>query len=86
VAERRDVRFALLHAFQADAALGQPADDDLVERGDLELVLGGELDLGFLQRNFPLAAFKVEAVGQFLFGLVDGIFDFHRVDLRNNVE
>ena len=86
VAERRNVRFALLHAFQADAALGQPADDDFVERGDLELVGGGEFDFGFLQHDFPLAAFEVEAVGQFLFGLVDGVFDFHRVDLRNNVE
>jgi hypothetical protein len=33
-----------------------------------------------------LAVFEIEAVGQFLFGLVDGVFDFHRVDLRNNVE
>src|ERR1035437_6243060 len=38
VAERRDLRVALLHAFQADAALGEPADDDFVERGDFELV------------------------------------------------
>ena len=86
VAERRNVRFALLHTFQADAAFGEPADDDFVERGDFEPVLGGEFDLGFLQHDFPLAAFKVEAVGQFLSGLVDGVLDFHRVDLGNNVE
>jgi hypothetical protein len=69
-----------------EISFGQPADDDFVERGDLELVGGGEFDFGFLQHDFPLAAFEVEAVGQFLFGLVDGVFDFHRVDLRNNVE
>ena len=48
VAERRDVRLARFHAFHAHAALGELADDDLVERGDLELVVGGELDLGCL--------------------------------------
>ena len=53
---------------------------------DLELVLGGELDFGFLQHDLGLAALEVEAVGEFLFGLVDGVLDFHRVDLRNNVE
>ena len=86
VAERRDVRFTLFHAFQADAAFGQLADDDFVERVDLELVLGGEFDFGFLQHDFPFAVFEVEAVGQFFSGLIDGVFDFHRVDLRNNVE
>ena len=40
----------------------------------------------FLQNDFPFAALEIEAVGQFLFGLVDGVLDFHRVDLRNNVE
>ena len=70
----------------ADAALGELADDDFVQRGDLELVVGGEFDLGFLQHDFPFAAFEIKAVGQFLFGLVDGVLDFHRVDLRNNVE
>src|ERR1039458_4939880 len=86
VAERRDVRLGLLDAFHADTALGQSADDDLIQRADFELVVGGELDLGFLQHDLPFAGFEVEAVGQLLFGLVDGVFDFHRVDLRNNVE
>ena len=86
VAERRDVRLGLLDALHADAALGELADDDLVERGDFELVGGGEFDLGFLQHNFPLAVLEIETVGQFLSGLVDGVLDFHRVDLRNNVE
>ena len=53
----------------------------------LELVVGGELDLGFSQHDFPFAGFEVEAVGQLLSGLIEhGVFDFHRVDLRNNVE
>jgi len=86
VAERGDVRVALLHAFHADAALGQLADDDFVQRGDLELVVGGEFDFRLFQNDFPFAPLEVEAVGELLFGLVDGVFDFHRVDLRNNVE
>ena len=86
VAERRDVRVALLHAFQADAALGELADDDLVERADFELVVGGQFDLRFFQDDFPFAALEIEAVGEFLFGDVDGILDFHRVDLAHNVE
>ena len=72
--------------FMLTPRLGQLADDDLVERGNLELVIGGELDLGFLQHDFPLAALEIKTVGQLFFGLVDGVFDFHRVDLRNNVE
>ena len=86
VAERRDVRVALLDALEADTAFGELADDHLVERADLELVVGGELDLRFFQNDLPFASLEIEAVGQFLFGLVDGVLDFHRVDLRNNVE
>ena len=86
VAKRRDVRVALLHAFHADAALGELADDDLVERADFELVVGTQFDFIFIQDDFRLAAFEVKTVGQFLFGLVDGVLDLHRVDLRNNVE
>jgi len=86
VTKRRDVRVALLDAFHADAALGELADDDLIERADLEFVVGGQFNFSFLQHDFPFASLEVEAVGQFLFGLIDGILDFHRVDLRNNVE
>ena len=86
VAERRDVRVALLHAFQADAALGEPADDDFIQRAHFELVVGGQFDFGFFQNDFPFASLEIEAVGQFLFGLVDRVLDIHRVDLRNNVE
>ena len=67
MAERRDVGVALLHAFQADAALGEFADDDLVERGDFELVFGGQFDFRFFQNNFPFAVLEIETVGQFLF-------------------
>ena len=31
-------------------------------------------------------AFKIKAVGEFLLGNVDGVLDFHRVDLRYDVE
>ena len=86
MAERRDVRLALLHALHADAALGELADDNLIQRGDFELVVGGQFDFRLFQNDFPFAGFEIEAVGQFFFGLVDGVLDFHRVDLRNNVE
>src|SRR5208283_4143674 len=69
VAERRNVRVALLHALEADAALGESADDHFVERADLESVLGGELDLVLLQNDLGLAALEIEAVGQLFFGL-----------------
>src|ERR1039457_1813783 len=73
VAQRRDVRLGLLNALHADAALGEPADDDFIQRADFEIVVGGELDLGFLQHDLPLAGFEIKEVGQFLFGLVDGV-------------
>ena len=86
VAERRNVRPGRFHALEADVALGEPAHDNFRERADFELVRGGELDFVFFKHDFCLAALEVEAVGQFLVGLVDGILDFHRVDLGNNVE
>ncbi len=86
VAERGNVRPGCFHALEADVALGEPAHDDFRERVDFELVPGGELDFVFFENNFPCAALEVEAVGQFLVGLIDGVFDFHRVDLGNNVE
>ncbi len=33
-----------------------------------------------------LLFFEIKTVGQFLFGLVHRILDFHRVDLRDDVE
>ena len=57
-----------------------------MEGPDLEIVLGAQLDLGFFQDNFRFAPLEIEAVGELFFGLVDGVFDFHRVDLRNNIE
>jgi len=86
VAERRDVRVALLDAFHADAALGELADDDLIQYADFELVVGGQFNFRLFQNNFPFAPLEIKAVGQFFFGLVDGVLNFHRVDLRNNVE
>lgn len=86
VAERREVGVALLHALETDAALGELADDHFVERADFEIILGAQLDLGFLQNNFRLAAFEIEAVGEFLFRLVHGVLDFHGVDLGDDVE
>jgi hypothetical protein len=49
-------------------------------------VVGRQLDLGFFQRDLPFAVLEIKPVGQFLLGLVDRVFKFHRVELRNNVE
>ena len=86
VAERREVGFALLDAFHAHAALGELADNDLIQRAGLVGVLGGHFNFRLFQKDFPFAALEVEAVGEFLFGLVDGVFHFHGVDLRDDVE
>ena len=86
MAKRRDVRVALLDAFHGDAALGELAHDDFVERADFEIVVGGQFDLRLFQADLPFAALKIKAVGEFLFGLIDGIFQFHRVELRDDVE
>ena len=77
VAERGDFRIALFDAFQADAALGELANDHFVERSDLVIVLGGELDFGFFQDNFRLAALEIKAVGELFFGLINSILNFH---------
>jgi len=81
VAERRDVGVALFDALEADAALGELADDHFVQRADFVVVLGGQLDLRLFQNDLGLAALEIKAVGEFLFGLVDGVFNFHGVDL-----
>jgi hypothetical protein len=76
----------LFHAFEADTALGELADDHFVERAHLESVLGRKLDLGFFEDDFSLASLEIEAVGQLFFGLVDGVLDFHGIDLGGDVE
>ena len=81
VTQRGNIRLAFLHIFEADLALGQFAHDDFHQGFDLELVLGGEFDFVFLQDDLRVAAFKIEAIGQFFSGLIDGVLDFHRVDL-----
>ena len=86
VAQRRDVGIALLNAFEADAAFGEFADDHFVQCADFVGILGGEFDFGFFQNNLSFAALEIEAVGEFLFGLVDGVLNFHRINLRDNVE
>src|SRR5438874_3465717 len=64
MAERRDVRVALLDTLEADAAFGELADHHLIERADLEIVFRSQLDLVFLEHNFGFAAFEVETAGQ----------------------
>src|SRR5437773_4624678 len=39
-----------------------------------------------LEDDLGVAALEIKAVGQFFFGLVDRVLDFHLVHLRNDVE
>src|SRR5271170_7251686 len=61
VPERRDIRVGGLHALETDSAFGEFADHDFVEGADLEMILGAQLDLAFLQDDFRLAALEIEA-------------------------
>lgn len=86
VAQRRNIRLAPLNVLEADVALGQLGHDNLHQRLDLELVLGGELDLVFLESNLRLASLEVETIGQFFFGSIHRVLDFHRVDLTDDIK
>lgn len=86
MAERRDIRITLLDAFHRDATLGEFANDNFIQRADLEIVVGGQFDLRLFQGDLPFASLEIEAIGEFFLGLIDGVFKFHRVDLRNNIE
>ena len=86
MAEGGYIRFGFFDIFQADIALGQLAHDDFSQGANFELVLGGKFYLIFFEDDFSGAAFEIETVGQLFFCLVDGILDFHRVYLRNNIE
>ena len=86
VAEWRDVGVRALDVLHAHTALGEFADDHFLQGLDFESIGCGKLDLAFLQRDFRVASLEVEALREFLFRLVDGVLDFHRVHFRNNVE
>src|SRR6516164_3593754 len=84
--QRRNVRLALLDAFEADIAFGNLADDNLHQRLQLERVVGGEFDLVFFEHDFRRGPFEIETVGQFFPGHIHGVLDFHRVDLADDIE
>jgi hypothetical protein len=86
VAEWRNVWFAFVDVFEGDVAFGEFAVNDFLEGADFEFVFGGEFDFVFLQNDFGFGAFEIEAVEEFFLRLVDGVFDFHRIDFGNNVE
>jgi hypothetical protein len=77
MAQRRHIRLPAVHILQAAQALGEFAHDNLIQRRDFELVLGGKLDFIFLEDDLRLGTFEIEAIGQFFFGLVHGVLDFH---------
>jgi hypothetical protein len=81
MAQGGNIGGALINAFQTDTAFGEFADDDFVEGIDFKLAFGGQFDVGFFQLNLGFAALEIETIGQFFFGLIYGIFNFHRVNL-----
>ncbi len=86
VAERRDVGVLALDVLQADVAAGQLAEDDFLQRVDLELVDGAELDRLLFEEDLGLGLAEVEAVGEFLLRLLEGVLHFHQVDFGDDVE
>ena len=74
VAERGDVGVLALDILEADVAAGEFAEDDFLEGGELELVDGAELDRLFFEEDFGLGVAEIEAVGEFLARLLDGVF------------
>jgi len=86
VAQGRNVGFGTLDVFEANIAFGELSHDDFCEGLDFELVLGGEFDFVFFHNDFGITAFEIKTVGELLFGLVDGIIEFHRADLGNDVK
>src|SRR5688572_18973220 len=69
-----------------DVALGQALAQDVEYLAELELVVGehGEHHLGLLHAR--IGALEVEAVRDFLVGLLDRVLHFLAVDLRDDVE
>ena len=86
MAEGRNVRRTPVEVLHAHVALGQPAHHHFFEGADFELVGGAEFDLVLVQDNLGVAALEVEAIGQLLLGLVDGVLDLHRVHFGDNIE
>ena len=86
VPQRRHVRFALLNVLEADIALGDFADDNLIQRFQLERVLGGKLVLILFKHDGRVGPPEIKTVGQFLVGDVHGVLDFHRVDSADDIE
>ena len=76
----------MIDVFQAHVALGEFVHDDFHERGHFHGVRSGELDFVFLEEDFGFAVFEIKAGGEFFFRLAYGVFQFHRTDLRNDVE
>lgn len=86
VAEWRNVGFSTVDIFGTDPALGQFSDHHVHERFHSERVLRGQFDFVFFKKDFRRAVFEIKPSGQFFARLIDGIFNFHGVNLGNNVE
>ena len=77
---------AELEAAHVDVALGHAAAQHVGHLAELELVVGEhrQHQLGLLDAR--VRALEVEAVGDFLVGLLDRVLHFLAVDLRDDVE
>ena len=67
-------------------AFDQPAFEDVAHAAQLPLVIADQHDLLGRQLDGALAPFEIEALGELLLGLLDGVGHFLHVGLRNDVE
>jgi hypothetical protein len=86
VSQRGDIGIFSVDAFEADLAFGEFVQDDFVEGFEVKLVFGGQFNFVFLENDFRWRVFEVETGGEFLPGLIDGVFQLHGVDLRDDVK
>ena len=84
--ERR-LQLAVGQVLQRDAALDQLLAENLLDRLQLVLAVGGQLNLLVaLQLDLGVGVLQVEALANLLQRLVDGVADLLNVHLADNVE
>src|SRR5450759_3715522 len=74
-------------SFQGYAALDQLLLEDVVHRLHLEFIGGVKQDrVGALHRDLGLRVLQIEASADFLHRLLDGVGNFRKVDLADDIE
>src|SRR5260221_7095657 len=77
---------ARLEVAWIDVALGEPPAQHVHHLAELELVVGEYIEVELLLLDARIRALEVVAVRDLLVGLLDRVFHFLLVDLRNDVE